>query len=477
MNRFLSLTLALALAAPAARAADFEAAAQTIQQDLTQSLQALTQLRDQIANEKIPLSKQLSAAENQLLDTRAEFERTSRLLDSRNLDLNNLRTERQARHEEKNYISNLLSEYLRNFESRIHISELQRYRRPIESARLATEQADLPAADVLAAQVAAVTVSLERLQEALGGAAFAGQAVGTDGRQRAGQFTVIGPVALFRAADGQGVGLAEQQLGSFEPAILPLTDPVLAKEVENIVTTGRGRLPFDPTLGNALKIAATRETLVEHFLKGGPVMWPILFLAVAAFGVGLARWVVLARVRTPAPQAVDSLLTAVERRDHSRARELAAKLPGPAGEMIQAGAAHLHEPAELVEEVMYERMLETKLKLQSWLPLVAMSASAAPLFGLLGTVTGMINTFKLITVFGSGDPKTLSSGISEALITTEYGLIVAIPSLLLYAFLSRKAKGQTDSLEKLAVAFMNRFAKSAPPPATPQTEPAEVATA
>jgi Mg/Co/Ni transporter MgtE len=74
-------------------------------------------------------------------------------------------------------------------------------------------------------------------------------------------------------------------------------------------------------------------------------------------------------------------------------------------------------------------------------------------------VTGIINTFKLITVFGSGDVKTLSGGISEALITTEFGLIVAIPSLLLHAFLSRKARGMIARMEKTAIGFINQVNK------------------
>jgi len=110
--------------------------------------------------------------------------------------------------------------------------------------------------------------------------------------------------------------------------------------------------------------------------------------------------------------------------------------------------------------VMYEKMLSAKMKLQSLLPFVAISASSAPLLGLLGTVTGIINTFKLITIFGSGDVKTLSGGISEALITTEFGLIVAIPSLLLHAFLSRKSRGMIDQMEKAAVSFMNQLSKT-----------------
>jgi hypothetical protein len=80
-------------------------------------------------------------------------------------------------------------------------------------------------------------------------------------------------------------------------------------------------------------------------------------------------------------------------------------------------------------------------------------------------VTGIINTFKLITVFGSGDVKTLSGGISEALITTEFGLIVAIPSLLLHAFLSRKARRIVDGMEKAAVSMLNRIPSVAAPAA------------
>jgi hypothetical protein len=105
-------------------------------------------------------------------------------------------------------------------------------------------------------------------------------------------------------------------------------------------------------------------------------------------------------------------------------------------------------------------VLGPKLRCTRWLPFVAIAASSAPLLGLLGTVTGIMNTFTLMTVFGTGDVKTLSSGISEALITTEYGLIVAIPSLLLHAFLSRKARGIQDEMEKAAIAFLNQVAKT-----------------
>jgi biopolymer transport protein ExbB len=139
--------------------------------------------------------------------------------------------------------------------------------------------------------------------------------------------------------------------------------------------------------------------------------------------------------------------------------------------MLQTGIEHMGEPHELVEEVMYEQVLATRLKLQRMLPFVAITASSAPLLGLLGTVTGIMNTFTLMTVFGTGDIKTLSSGISEALITTEYGLYVAIPSLLLHAYLSRKTKGVIDQMEKAAIALVNQMAKT--PYRTPDSELAQ----
>jgi biopolymer transport protein ExbB len=105
--------------------------------------------------------------------------------------------------------------------------------------------------------------------------------------------------------------------------------------------------------------------------------------------------------------------------------------------------------------VLYESILETRPKLNRLLPIIATTAAVAPLLGLLGTVTGMINTFNLITLFGTGDARVLSSGISEALVTTEFGLIVAIPSLIVHAILSRRIKTILGDMEKYALIFSN----------------------
>jgi biopolymer transport protein ExbB len=165
-------------------------------------------------------------------------------------------------------------------------------------------------------------------------------------------------------------------------------------------------------------------------------------------------------VKMPAEAKIRSVLRAVGQGDHATASRLASELPGPVGAMLVAGTSAHGQPRDAIEESMYETVQRTQHRLQSLLPFVAISASAAPLLGLLGTVTGIMNTFSLITIYGTGDVKTLSSGISEALITTEYGLIVAIPSLLLHAFLSSKVRKIVNNLEATGVSFVNELARA-----------------
>jgi len=89
----------------------------------------------------------------------------------------------------------------------------------------------------------------------------------------------------------------------------------------------------------------------------------------------------------------------------------------------------------------------------------AITAAVAPLLGLLGTVAGMIRTFNVITVSGTGDAKPLAGGISEALITTLFGLVVAIPALIIHALLSRRCQGIIQNTEKLGLTLVNGLRK------------------
>lgn len=149
------------------------------------------------------------------------------------------------------------------------------------------------------------------------------------------------------------------------------------------------------------------------------------------------------------------MLGHVQRGDLTEARSIAAAMPGAGGELMVAGVEHADEKRGTLEEILYEKILSVRPKLERFLPFIALTAAAAPLLGLLGTVTGMIKTFNLITIFGTGDAKSLSSGISEALITTALGLIIAIPALIAHGMLARMARQKLGDMEQTAVGFIN----------------------
>lgn len=464
----LALCVAPAIAQEAASAgSDFARAADGAQQRLEQAVAELSALRASVAEEKLPLARRLSELEAELVAARAEFQQTSRTLDGRALDLTRVREEISRLEGEETYLANLLGEYARNLEAGLHIAEVQRFEAALDGARRAVEQGEHRRAQAYEAQAELLALSIARLDEVLGGTRFAGNALDEQRRVVEGDFVQVGPVAVFRSRDGAAVGLVEQRLGSLEPSLVPFGRPEDLAAASRLVAQGSGELPFDPTLGDAVKFESTEDTWLEHVRKGGPVMIPIFALAAAALLVALYKWIGFLFLHTPSQAQVQAVFDAVARRDEAAVAGAVGALRGPLGRMLQAGAENLREPRELVEEVMYESVLTSRLKLERFLPFVAISAASAPLLGLLGTVTGIINTFTMITVSGSGDVKSLSGGISEALITTEYGLIVAIPSLLLHAFLSRKARGVVGRMEMAAIGLVNQLGKT---PWTPGDE-------
>lgn len=442
--------------------ATFESAAQSIQDRLAESLAELSALRQNIVAEKIPLAEQLSELENELLEARSQFQEKSIALETRSLDLNNLTTDNKLRQDEVDYLASLLAEYVRNFDARIHVTELDRYREMLETARLAEADDTLDDAALFAVQADVILKSIDRLDELAGGARFETFAVDKDGLRNPGTVALVGPAAVFRSADGRHVGTAAQRLNAIDPAILEFGKPEDAEAAASVAAAGAGEFPFDPTLGDAHAIEATHETFFEHVSKGGAVMIPIFAMAALALLVALYKWISLSLLGKPSRRQLAGLYAAIEDRDLETAARQAAEIRGPVGRMLSQGVKHAEEPRELIEEVMYESVLKTRLETQSMLPFVGICAASAPLLGLLGTVTGIISTFAMITLYGSGDAKTLSGGISEALITTKFGLIVAIPTLLLHAYLSRKARNVTGEMETAALAFVNRVSKAMP---------------
>ena len=423
---------------------------------LDTSIVELKQLRDEIQAEQVPMSRELNELEDQLIEVRKEYDRVARIRDSRDLDSSNMKSQIKSLTDQNTYLGNLLDDYLRNFESRIHVTELQRYRKKLEQMRSDVENPKLSAAEKFESKFGILKLSVTRLEELAGGVIFEGSAVAPDGVIKEGKFMLFGPVAYFASKDGITSGLVESKLGSLEPNLISLPE-INMGGLFDVAKGETGIVPLDVSRGNAIKIVEEKETLLEHILKGGVVMYPIIGLFCLALLVALAKWIQLSLVQGASTSRLNRIMQLFDTGKNAAAQREARKIRGPVGDLLATAISHASEPRELLEEIIYEKMLHAKTALNRFIPFIGIVAAAAPLLGLLGTVTGMINTFKLITVFGTGDAQTFSSGIAEALITTEWGLIVAIPSLLLSAFLGRKARAVLDNMEKLAVAFMNHL--------------------
>jgi biopolymer transport protein ExbB len=120
-----------------------------------------------------------------------------------------------------------------------------------------------------------------------------------------------------------------------------------------------------------------------------------------------------------------------------------------------AGFGAVDQSRESLENILQEAILKELPRLERFLPALNVMAAVSPLIGLLGTVTGMIGTFHVITLYGTGDPRLMSGGISEALVTTMLGLGVAIPVMLFHAFLRRRIEHIVGDMEEKAVALSN----------------------
>ena len=422
--------------------------------DLDTSLNELSAVHKSIADEKIPLSKKINALEGLVISKRQELTRLERSADNQRVELNALKAQAKSLSEEKAYLNGLLNEYAQLFETRIHITEVETYAPEIRRLQSSSNNPDLTPLELADTQVALLDVSIDRLEKLIGGNTFQSKALAPSGILESGTIVLMGPFAVFSSQDSSSAGLAQLQLGSPKPAVVDLGSD-LTSAIRQLSETGSGDFPVDPTMGNALKISATQDNLFEHIKKGGPVMFPIIGLGLAAVLIALLKWLQLSNIKLATAADLQLILSQIKTDNAGKALKHVETLKGYVGDILKSAVEHRHEKKEYLEEIMYEKMLSAKPALERWIPLIALTAATAPLLGLLGTVTGMINTFNMITVFGTGDPRMLSGGISEALITTKFGLIVAVPALICHAFVTRKVKGVLGSMEQISVGFIN----------------------
>ncbi len=437
-------------------------AANTTAGDLERALTELTQLRNDIAAGKIPLAKKINDLEDQKIELTIERDKVVEEASG----ANRVKAEMGARSEELvtqiDYLHTALGNYIKEFIGvNIHVGEVQLYKEVADSAIEIQDVREFPLLDRFQAQIDAVNTSFDRLFKSVGGYKFQGKCELADGTIIDGNYAIIGPIGVFSdSATSSGLVSINPLSAGNEIAGAKLekilTKPFAPeKEMADVTTSGQGTLFLDVKLGQALDIRNLTESLPEHIKKGGLVMWPILIIAAAAFLISIFKVFEIASVKKGKIKDLEVILEHLNNDRADGALVYARGIKGPVGEMLVAALEHIDSDEDLIEEILYERMLSTQPKLERFLPFIAVTAATAPLLGLLGTVTGMINTFKLITIFGTGDATQLSSGISEALITTEFGLVIAIPTLIAHALLSRMSKGVLGSMERTAVGLVN----------------------
>lgn len=448
---FVLVSLFVAASAPAADR--FAAAHARLQERLDRALAEFAALRATMAAERVPLAEEIARLENEVIEAGRTLENERRVRDHRSQSLRLLEQQAEREREQVSYVSGLLADFARAFESRVHLAELQRFGARARAAQHVLDTPDLALSERLEAQLDSLTLALDRLDGILGGDRFPGQAVTAQGTREHGTFLVAGPAVYFAAASG-AAGLVQTRFNTYDPVALDL-GPAAAAAIRTAIGDATAVLPLDATLGKAVQIREASESLFEHIAKGRTVGYVIIALGATALAVAFFKFLSVARYRAPTPDDVQAVLEALARDGPARAREIVAGMSGAAAELLGTGVRHVNDKRRVLEEALYEVVLKARPRLESLLPFLAVTAAAAPLLGLLGTVVGMIRTFSLISIFGTGDAKSLSSGISEALVTTELGLIVAIPALVLHGVLSRLAKNRLAAIEHAAVAFLN----------------------
>lgn len=428
------------------------------QEKLEEAVQRLNVQREAILAEKLPMTGAWNGLQEELREVREKARELQAIRDSRSVSLERLEGRLADRHREHDYIARALSgEFVGGFESALSVGELATEGEAIRRHHLLTESGATNVVETLESSLHLMDAAASRIEKLIGGHSYSGTAIGDSGRVVEGEFLQVGPLLYFVDPSGGLSGwVAESR--SLKPTVLRLDDD-LAGPLRAIIGGEEGLLPVDPSLGDAIAIENTEDSMMEHLGRGGIWVYPIILFAVISSIVGAYKFFQIFTIRQPPHLVVHEIVKLLRAGEKGAARTLAERQPEPSSALLLVGIDHADESIELVEEVLYESMLSVQPKLERFLNVIAVTAATAPLLGLLGTVTGIIKTFKLMQVFGAGDPKPLMAGISEALITTELGLILAIPSLLLHALLSRKVAAVLSRLEKLSVSFVNGLSR------------------
>ena len=191
--------------------------------------------------------------------------------------------------------------------------------------------------------------------------------------------------------------------------------------------------------------------MIDLLKAGGWIMFPIVLCSVAAFVICIERSWTLRRSRITPKHLVAQVWGWIKNNQLDRARLKKLKGSSPLGEILAAGLVNHAHGRSIMKESIHEAGRLTVINLEKYLNTLGTIAQITPLLGLLGTVIGMIRVFTVITVQGTGDSGALSHGISEALVTTATGLIIAIPTLIFHRHFERRVDELVAEMEREAL--------------------------
>jgi biopolymer transport protein ExbB len=194
--------------------------------------------------------------------------------------------------------------------------------------------------------------------------------------------------------------------------------------------------------------------MLEIVQAGGWAMWPIIGCSVVAVAITLERlWTLQERRVLPASVA-DHVWELVQQNQLDPKQIQQVHQSSPLGQVLAAGLAYRHASRDVLKEFVEDTGRHAVHDLERYLSTLGTIAAISPLLGLLGTVFGMIRSFTAITTEGVANPAVLAGGISEALVATAAGLMVAVPSLIAYRYLRGRVDGLVVKIEKQSIHFI-----------------------
>ncbi|MCP4117176.1 MAG: biopolymer transporter ExbB [Desulfobacteraceae bacterium] len=276
------------------------------------------------------------------------------------------------------------------------------------------------------------------------------------GEPETGEILTLGGFTAAYKSNGKTGFLNYSQESNKLYALSALPSWNVQRNLDRYMTGEEDAVYIDVSRGGALRQITHKQTFTDQVKKGGLLVWPILGLGLLALLIGIERTLFLARVHANTDKVMGKVNTlAADGRWEDCDNMVGNEKKIPVYNVLRTGLGARSEDRETLESILQEAILKELPRLERFLPMLNIMGAVAPLLGLLGTVTGMISTFHVITLYGTGDPRMMSGGISTALVTTMLGLTVAIPIMLVYTFLCRQVEHVIGDMEEKAVALTN----------------------